>query len=681
MKKAFAFILILIAANLLSTTAFAGTPLTVETLLKLYRLGDPQVSPDGAAIVYQAMAPDLAANTRPNQIWSVAINGGTPKQITHEGSQNTRPRWSPDGKRIAFISDRGGSSQIWTMAPDGSDAKQVTRISSEADGETWSPDGRSFLFISDVYPECKDDACNQARAEERAKSKVKAHLVNRLLYRHWTTWKDGKRSHLFLVTVEGMSNGSVARDLTPGDYDVPPFSMGDPDGYAFSPDSREVAYASNHDPVEATSTNNDLFLLSLAPGASARQITTNPGADTSPVYSPDGRWIAYRAQLRAGAESDRFRLMLYERASGKITNLTENYDRWVLETTWSPDSKTIYFVTEDTGTLPIMAIPVAGGQPRAVVSGAANGDVSVTADGRALIFTRASMKRPNEVYTAPASGGELRAVTHMNDEFLSGVELTTPEAFWFPGAGGTKVHGWLLRPPNFDASKKYPVAVILHGGPETGFDDAWSFRWNTQVFAGAGYVVVMINRRGSTGFGQKFIDDILRDWGGKPYEDVMKGVDYVLAKYPFADGTRMGASGGSYGGYMANWIAGHTDRFKCIVSHAGLFNLASMYGATEELWFPETEFGGTPWQKPEVYRQWSPSEFVRNFKTPTLVVHNDMDFRVPIGEGMQMFTALQRMKVPSEYLNFPDEGHWVGKPQNSLLWYKTVIAWWDRWQK
>lgn len=669
MKKLFAIISLLFAVG-----AFAAAPMTVETLLKLHRIADPQLSPDGKTIVYQVTTPNVETNARPMQIWSVGIDGSSPKQITREGSANTRPRWSPDGKRIAFISNRGGSGQIWTMAPDGSDAKQVSKISTEADGETWSPDGKSFLFTSDVYPECNDDACNQAKDDQRSKSKVKAHMVNRLLYRHWTTWKDGKRSHVFLVSADG----GTARDLTPGDFDTPPFSLGDPDGYAFSPDGKEVAFASNRDPMEAISTNNDVWIVPVA-GGTAKKISTSPGSDTSPCYSPDGKWIAYRSQFRAQAESDRFRLMLYERATGKITNLTENYDRWVLETEWSPDSKTIFFVTEDTGTHPIMSIPVTGGQPKVVVAGAANDTVST--DGKVLVFSRASLKRPAEIYTALIAGGEPRAVTHINDELLKGVELTAPEAFWFTGAAGTKVHGYLLRPPNFDATKKYPVMVFLHGGPETALNDAWSFRWNAQTFAGAGYVIVMINRRGSTGFGQKFIDEILNDWGGKPYEDIMKGVDYVLATYPFADGTRMNASGGSYGGYMANWIAGHTDRFKCIVTHAGLYNLTSMYGATEELWFPETEFGGTPWDRGEIYRRWSPGEYVKNFKTPTLVVHGDLDYRVPVGEGMQMFTALQRMKVPSEYLNFPDEGHWVGKPQNALLWYKTVIGWWDRWQK
>ncbi len=668
-------------------TSFGG-PMTVDVLLKLHRISDPQVSPDGRTIIFSVVSPNVAENTRPSQIWAVSIDGGTPRQLTREGSQNTRPRWSPDGRRIAFTSNRGGGTQIWTMAADGSDARQVTRISTEAGGEMWSPDGKNLLFTSDVYPDCPDDPCNRARDEERSKSKVKARLITRLLYRHWNAWKDGKRSHLFVVSAEG----GAPRDLTPGDYDVPPFSLGGPDDYAFSPDGREVVFTSNHDEVEAASTNNDLWIVPSA-GGETKKITTNPASDSSPVYSPNGRWIAYRAQQRPGYESDRFRLMLYERSTGRHVNLTEKYDRGVLSTTWSPDSKQIYFVTEDQGTLPIMVIPAtaeskarsaldgAGGQPKAVVKGGANDDVSVTPDGRTLVFTRMSIERPNEIYAVSAAGGEIRAVTRMNDELLAGIELPAPEAFWFTGAAGARVHGWVLKPPGFDPSKKYPAMFVLHGGPQTGFNNAWSFRWNAEVFAGAGYVVVMINRRGSTGFGQKFTDEINQDWGGKAYEDIMKGVDYVVANYPFVDPKRLGAAGGSYGGYLANWLAAKTDRFRCLVSHAGLYDLRSSQTATEELWFPIQDFGGMPWDNPEVYARFSPASYVKNFMTPTLVVHGALDFRVVETEAMQMFTALQLQKVPSQFLYFPDEGHWVLKPQNSMLWYKTVIGWWDRWLK
>lgn len=658
------------------TIATPAAPMTVELLLKLHRLSDPQVSPDGRTVVFSAVSPNFAENTRPSQIWAVSIEGGPPRQLTHEGAQNKRPRWSPDGRRIAFLSDRGGSTQVWTRAADGSGARQVTRVPGGADGEIWAPDGRSLVFASDVFPGCPDEACNRAREEERAKSKVHAKLATRLLYRHWNTWKEGQRSHVFVIA----SEGGAARDLTPGDYDVPPFSLGGPDDYAISPDSRELVFTSNHDEVEAISTNNDLFVVPLS-GGQAKKITTNQASDSSPLYSPDGHWIAYRAQARAGYESDRFRLMLYERATGRHVNLTENFDRWVLSMAWSPDSRKIYFITEDQAAEPVMVIPVTGGQPKPVVKGASNDDLSVTSDGRTLVFSRASIERPNEIYAASAESGEPRALTHMNDELLAGIERPAPESFSFTGAEGARVQGWLLKPPGFDPKKKYPVMFLLHGGPQGAWTDGWTYRWNAQTFAGGGYLIIMINPRGSTGFGQKFIDGIREDWGGKVYEDVMKGVDYVLATYSFADPKRLGASGGSYGGYLADWIAGHTGRFRCLVSHAGPFDLRSEYGGTEELWFPEWEFGGRPWDRPEVYLRFSPSTYVKNFRTPTLVIDGELDYRVPATEGMQMFTALQRMKVPSEFLYFPDEGHWILKPQNAALWYRTVMGWWDRWLK
>ncbi len=395
---------------LVLTGVCAAGVMTPELLWKLQRVSDPQVSPDGRTVVYSVVSPNLDANIKPSQIWSIPLGGGAAKQLTREGSQNLRPRWSPDGRRIAFTSNRGGSMQIWTMAADGSDPKQVTRIYTEASGETWSPDGTQLLFLSDVFPDCADEACNKTRAEEQEKSKVKAKHEARLLYRHWTSWKEGKRSHLFIVPAAG----GPLRDLTPGDHDVPPFSLGGPDDYAFSPDGKEVAYTSNHDAIEAISTNNDLFLVPAA-GGPAKKITTNPGSDSSPVYSPDGRSIAYRAQFEAGHESDRFRLMLYDRASGKHSNLTENYDRWVNSITWAPDGKSMFLVVEDEGSDSIFTIPASGGTPKAVVKGGINDDVSVTPDGKTLVFTHASMQRPNEVATAPAAGSEPQPLTHAND--------------------------------------------------------------------------------------------------------------------------------------------------------------------------------------------------------------------------------------------------------------------------
>jgi dipeptidyl aminopeptidase/acylaminoacyl peptidase len=440
-----------------------------------------------------------------------------------------------------------------------------------------------------------------------------------------------------------------------------------------------VAFTSNIDEVEATSTNNEVFVVPVS-GATPKQISRSPGADGTPLYSPDGKYIAWRMQARGGYESDRWRLVLYERGSGRITNLTESFDRWVGSFVWAPDSQAIYFSAEDKGESPIYRIQTAGGSPGEVVRGH-NDDLTITPDGRTLLFTRMSAKAPNEIYAFDLTAGQksARPVTKINDAVLSQIQMSELEPFWFTGAERAQVQGFIVKPPNFNPAQKYPVKFLIHGGPQGAWGDSWSYRWNAQLFAASGYVVVMINPRGSTGYGQKFIDDINRDWGGRAYTDLMTGLDYAERTYPYIDKNRECALGASYGGYMVNWILGHTSRFKCLVSHDGIFNTESAYGSTEELWFPTWEFGGTPWTARATYRRWSPSEFAANFKTPTLVVHGQLDYRLDVSEGFQLFTALQVLKVPSKMLYFPDEGHWVLKPQNSQLWYKTVNEWVDSW--
>jgi dipeptidyl aminopeptidase/acylaminoacyl peptidase len=559
------------------------------------------------------------------------------------------------------------------------DSRRITSISTEADGELWSPDGQTILFVSSVYPDCKDDVCNKARTEEKDKSKVKASIFTGLFYRHWSSYTGGKRSHLFVVP----ATGGVARDLTPGDHDVPPFQLGGSDLYAFSPDGKEVAFTSNISEVEATSTNNDLFVVPVT-GGTPRKITDNPASDSTPRYSPDGKYIAYLAQVRPGYESDRFRLMLYNRASGQRRSLTEDFDRWVGSFVWAPDSSRLYFVAEDKGEQPIYQVGINDTIARELERGT-NDDLAATPDGKALVFTRMSVRAPTEIYAAELANNTravaARQLTHLNDAVLSQVEMPPLQHFWFAGAEKTRVEGFLLTPPGFDAYKKYPVKFLIHGGPQGAWDDAWSYRWNPELFAADGYVVVMINPRGPTGYGQKFIDEINGDWGGRPYVDLMSGLDYVERTYPFVDKDRECALGASYGGYMVNWILGHTRRFKCLVSHDGMFNTESAYSTTEELWFPEREFKGTPWTNRAMYRRWSPHLFAANFKTPTLVAHGQLDYRLDLSEGLQLFTTLQRLGVPSKMIYFPDEGHWVLKPQNSQLWYKTVNQWVDSWAK
>jgi dipeptidyl aminopeptidase/acylaminoacyl peptidase len=485
------------------------------------------------------------------------------------------------------------------------------------------------------------------------------------------------RSHLFIVPAAG----GAPRDLTPGDHDVPPFTVTSPDLYAFSPDGQEVCYTSNHEEVEATSTNNDLFIVPAA-GGQARKITDNPASDSAPRYSPDGKYIAYLAQARPGYESDRFRLVLYNRGTGQRSSLTENFDRWVGSYTWAPDSKSIYWVSADKGDQPIYALAVGapGASPRELARGT-NDDITITRDGKTLVFTRMSVRAPNEIWTLASGGGPAQPLTSVNAAVLSQIEMPEMQSFWFMGAERTRVEGFLIKPPGFKPQQKYPVKFLIHGGPQGAWGDDWSYRWNPELFAASGYVVVMINFRGSTGYGQRFIDEINGDWGGRPFVDLMRGLDYVEATYSFLDRGRECALGASYGGYMINWILGHTNRFKCLVSHDGMFDTESAYGTTEELWFNEWEFRGTPWTNRPTYRRWSPHLSATSFKTPTLVVHGQLDYRLDVSEGYQLFTTLQRLKVPSKMLYFPDEGHWVLKPQNSHLWYETVNGWVDQWTK
>jgi dipeptidyl aminopeptidase/acylaminoacyl peptidase len=654
-----------------------------------------------------------------------------------------RPRWAPDGKRFAFLSTKDGGSQVWIADFDGTTAKvtevhKLTSIATEASGELWSPDGKNILFASDVYPECDgapvdEQACNEKKLKEAEQSKVKAQIITHLLYRHWNAYKEGKRSHIFVVGVRALAPETqhdagrlvVAppRDLTPGDYDSPVFSLGGQDDYTFSPDGQEICYASNHDKNPAASTNNDLWIVPLAGGRPRNITADNPASDSSPLYSPDGRYIAYRAQQRPGYESDRFRLMLYHRKTEEKKNLAEEFDHWVGSFVWAPDSQRLYFAAEDKGEAPIYAFSVGatGNTPQSaskvteLIRGF-NDDIATTLDGKTLLFTQMSLQYPSRIARQALSfqkDGEVRAwrafdrlgcgpndpadkcstvyfddsLTHFNDTMLSQVAMSPLESFWFTGAHNDKVQGFLVKPPNFDASKKYPVKFLIHGGPQGAWGDDWSYRWNPELFASptpstpGGYVVIMINFHGSTGYGQKFIDAINGDWGGAPYEDLMKGLDYAEQTYPFIDKTRECALGASYGGYMINWILGHTDRFKCLVSHDGMFNAESAWGSTEELWFNNWEFKGTPYDNREGYVKWSPHQYVKNFKTPTLVIHGQRDYRLDVSEGLQLFTTLQMLGVPSEMLYFPDEGHWVLKPQNSQLWYKTVNDWVDRWTK
>ena len=657
--------------------------ITFDDMIKMHRIAEPQISPDGKWVAYTVSTPDMDANRGVSNIWIVPAVGGAAMQLTQSGHDSSAV-WSPDGKTLAFLSSRAGESQIYLLSMEGGEAHALTKLSTGADMVKWSPDGKTIAFTSSVYPDCasrsaaalnNDDDCNKKRDEEKGKNKVKAHVAEHLLYRHWTHWNEGKRSHLFVVPADGSAG---PRDLTAGaDYDIPPDERSGPGDINFSPDGKEICFTAVTDKMEAISTNGDLFIVPVA-GGEAKRITTQPGFDGNPVYSPDGKYITYHAQLTAEYEADRWRVMLYDRQSGKNENLSEGFDRSADELAWSPDSKTIYFTAEKETQKPVyVMVARAGAEPKKVIADTYNTAISFSADGKTMVFERMSLTLPAEIFVASSDGSNVRQLTHQNESILAGLEMNAPETFWFEGAAGTKVQAMLIRPPKFDATKKCPLLVLLHGGPQTMWSNAWGYRWNAQVFSAAGYVTLMINRRGSTGYGQKFTDEITNDWGGKAYVDVMNGVDYTLKIYPFVDGSRMAAAGGSYGGYMADWIATHTGRFKAIISHASVYDKVAMY-ATEELWFEEHDMQGTPWSNPESYKKWAPVTYageLGRFKTPTLVIAGEMDYRVPYTQSLEFFNALQRQGVPSKLVVFPDEGHWVLKPQNAQFWYKTFLDW------
>ena len=670
--------------TLLLAAAVAAAPATrfdAIQMMKLKRLADPQLSPDGKWVAYQATDVALDAGMRNTDIWIVPAGGpsdGAPRRLTDHAAADTRPRWSPDGRRIAFVSARDGVSQVYVVPAAGGVAKKVTSLPTEAGGVLWI-DAARLLVTSDAYPACDarggavvDDACQKKRLDEVGRPSS-ARVYDRLLYRHWDTWDDDRRTHLMVVPVDG----GPARDLTPGDRDVPPFSVGGPDDYAVSPDGAEVCFARNDDPVEATSTNAELFVVPTR-GGTAVKISGSPGYDGMPRYSPDGTMIAFRAQPRAGFEADRWRLMVYDRRTRATRSLTDDFDRQVEGVAWSPDSRTLYLTAGDNARQPIYSVPADGGPVKMVRGEGTFDDLQVFPDGRTLIATKVSTTHPPEIYRVDVDGSALAPVTRTNDAFLAGFALRPGESVTYTGAAEKPVQAWIFKPADFDPAKTYPLLVLIHGGPQGVWGDGWSFRWNYQVFANAGYVVFAPNPRGSIGWGQEFVDDITLDWEGKAYEDIMRGTDYAEA-LPYVEKGRTAAAGASYGGYMVNWIAGHTDRYRALVTHDGIFDLRSMYSSTEEVWFADWEFGGPPWERPEFYLRASPSRFVTRFKTPTLVIHGEKDHRVPLEQGLSMFTALQLRGVPSRLLIFPDENHWVLKPANSVRWYREVLGWLDRW--
>ncbi len=646
---------------------------TIEDLYRVTSVAGFALSPDERTLVYVAATTDLPRARRSAKLWMAGADGTGARQITFGAGNESDPSFSPDGRWIAFVSTRDGSAQIYLLPVVGGEARALTSLSTGVGAPVWSPDSKGLVFASDVYPECgADDGCNRRIGDRWSKGPLKAHMADALLYRHWTEWKDGRRTHLLHVEV---ASGAV-RDLTPGDADTPAFSLGGPPQVAFSPDGRELVVESRRVKDEALSTNSDLYLIALdAPATAPKNLTAgNPAFDGSPQYSPDGRYIAYRVQTQPGYESDLFRLALYDRQRGTNRIVTEEFRNWIDAFQWTPDSKAVVFLAEVEGVTPLYRLDVASGAIAKVLEHAWIDQFALVGGGREVVFTSRSTGRPVEIYRAPiGAAGSARALTALNDALAAEVDIRPAEAMWVTARDGARIHVFIVKPHGFDPSKKYPLVLNVHGGPQQMWGDA--FRGDWQVYPGAGYVVAFPNPRGSVGYGQDFTAAISGDYGGKVFDDLMAVTD-ALEALPYVDKARMGAMGWSFGGYMMNWFAGHTTRFRTLASMMGMFDNRSFYGATEELWFPEWDLKGTPWSSP-LYEKFSPSAFVTSFRTPMLVITGERDYRVPYTQGLQLFTALQRQGIPSRLIVFPDAGHWPGWYEMAL-YYTAHLEWFQK---
>jgi dipeptidyl aminopeptidase/acylaminoacyl peptidase len=656
-------------------------PFSVHDMLAMDRIGDPQVSPDGKSVLFNVRVTDIEANKGRTDVWLVGVDGTGLRQLTTHEASDTNARWMPDGKSFVFLSTRGGSSQVWQQPIAGGEAQQLTKLPLDVDNLQVFPDGKRLAFTLEVYPDLAADQAIEGTAKrdaEREKSKVKARVYDTLFFRHWDAWEDGKRSHVFTWDMSGGNPIDVMHGFD-GDSPTKPFGGGDE--FSIAPDGKEIVFAAQVMNREAAwSTDVNLYLASATAAFPWRCLTSdNKAMDNHPVFSPDGRTLAYLAMEHPGYESDRTRIMLMDRQSGKMRSLTEAWDRSPGDITWSADGRTIYTTADNVGQKSVFAIDTTTGAATLIVDKGTNGSVCLA--GPRLVFAHDTLVSPTELFAVNPDGSDVKPVTKINEEKVKAAEMGAFKQFSFTGAKGDTVYGFVMKPANFVEGQKYPVAFLIHGGPQGSFSNHFHYRWNPQAYAGAGYAPVFIDFHGSTGYGQKFCDAIRNDWGGAPYEDLMKGLDAALEKYPFLDGTRVAALGASFGGYMINWIQGNTDRFKCLVAHDGNLDERAAYFDTEELWFPEWDHAGLPWEKPENYSKHNPIEFVKNAKTPELVIHGEKDYRVVDTQGMAMFTALQRLGVPSKLVIFPDENHWVLKPQNSILWHDTVLAWLDQWTK
>jgi dipeptidyl aminopeptidase/acylaminoacyl peptidase len=671
----------ILAAALLCGPVFAE-PFSAEHLVRLDRVGAPALSPDGAQVAYTVRETDMEANTGRYDIWLSPLEGGKPRRLTRHEANDTAPAWSPDGQALYFLSARGDTTQVWRIALAGGEAAPVTELPLDVGTFRLSADGRRMVVSLSVYPDCTELACTVARDEAASEAKTSGVAYDRLFMRHWDHWLDQKRSRLFALALDEAGQAAGEPVLVSGavDADVPGRPFGGVEDYAIGPDGENVYFTARlRNAQEAWSTNYDVYRAPLdGDGPTVNLTESNPAWDTQPVFSPDGRHLAYLAMSRPGFEADRYRILLRDLASGETRELAPDWDYSPGSIAFSSDGSAIHASAPDLGRRTLWRLPLNGDAPERLTDMGTVTAFEVHEQG--LLFARDSLVSPTELFWLPAGGDEPRQVTNFSGPQLADVALGAYEQFSFAGAGGATVYGYVVKPAQFEEGKTYPVAFLIHGGPQGSFGDHFHYRWNPQTYAGQGFAAVMIDFHGSIGYGQAFTDSISGDWGGKPLEDLKLGLAAAVEKYDFLDGDRVCALGASYGGFMINWIAGQwPDRFRCLVNHDGVFDQRSMYYTTEELWFPEWDQRGTPFGNPENYERFNPAAHVDKWRAPMLVVHGELDYRVPVTQGIAAFTALQRRGIESRFLYFPDENHWVLKPHNSLQWHAEVNAWLNRW--
>ena len=659
----------------------ASHPFSVMDLVAMQRISDPQLSPDGKRVVFVVRTTDLEANRGRTDLWIVDADGKNLRQLTSHAENESSPRWSPDGRSIYFIAGRGGSDQVWRLPLDGGEASPVTSQPLDVDSFQVSPDGRTLAISMRTFADCPDAACTAKRVDEQSKKKSSGTVYDSLMIRHWDTWLDGRRAHVFVVPVAGGAAVDVMKGM---DADCPGRPFGGPEDYTFTPDGKSIVFSAKtlgaNPAEEAWTTNFDLYAVPADGSAAPRNLTAaNKAWDARPVFSPDGKTLAYLSMAKPGYEADRFRIMLRDWPAGTERELAPKWDRSPSELVFAPDGKTLYATADNLGHHSLFAIDVATGTAKELVKDGNFGGVNAAA-GLVLAHGE-SFTQPAELFTVKPDGSGLAPITAFNKERLATARTGGAELFTFQGAAGRTVYGWVVKPVDFVPTKSYPIAFLIHGGPQGSWNNDFHYRWNPQTYAGAGYAVIMIDPTGSTGYGQAFTDAIKGDWGGAPLVDLQKGLEAARAKFPWLSKDRACALGASFGGYMVNWIAGAwPDGFQCLVSHSGTLDEAFGYFDTEELWFPEYDHGGLPWEKPD-YAKHNPVELVKNWKTPMLVIHGSKDYRVVETQGIGTFNALQRKGIPSKFLHFPDENHWILKPANSILWHETVIEWLNQWTR